>query len=434
MLSKLRRSVHTISNLDAAWRKIQINGQSSNSEDVRVAIEKFAQNPTKHIAALQRKLSRNQFDFGSARGAPIKKVDGKGQPTGKVRPIVIGTLEARIVQRAILQILVDIPKLKPFLETPHSFGGLRKKPKSTDEEEPSLAAVPAAIKSVLQSIEQGSRWVAAADITAFFTRISKSAVLTIIEDAVADTDLIALVKQAIAVELSNLATLRDLADQFPIEDIGVAQGNSLSPLLGNIILAEFDKAMNTGDCRCIRYIDDFIILAPTKKAANARLVQARKLLDELEMTLSEEKSSRDATHINDGFEFLGIEIVPGLVRPARKARRKFLSSLQSTLQASQSAMLGLKHGNALDSRLALIPTLKRANGMVEGWGKHYWFCNDRQTFSAIDGAVRTEIRKHLGVYGSVRKEIDERFHDALLGITSLSKLDRSPFQYPKLSE
>ena len=75
-------------------------------------------------------------------------------------------------------------------------------------------------------------------------------------------------REAIDVELSNMAQLRDKAVDFPIENIGVAQGNSLSPLLGNIILADFDRVMNEGDCRCVRYIDDFIILAPSKKAAS----------------------------------------------------------------------------------------------------------------------------------------------------------------------
>ena len=71
-----------------------------------------------------------------------------------------------------------------------------------------------------------------------------------------------------------MAGLREKFEAFPIGDIGVAQGNSLSPLLGNIILHSFDRAMNEGDCRCVRYIDDFIILAPTRKAALARMQKA----------------------------------------------------------------------------------------------------------------------------------------------------------------
>ena len=74
-----------------------------------------------------------------------------------------------------------------------------------------------------------------ADITGFFTRISKSAVTSIISEAAADPEFIQFFQKAIHVELANMAELRELSAKFPIEDIGVAQGNSLSPLLGNIL-------------------------------------------------------------------------------------------------------------------------------------------------------------------------------------------------------
>ena len=150
MLSKLRKAVHARSNLDAAWRKIRINGQNSQSDDVRIAIEKFDQNPSKYIASLQRRLARNVFDFGLARGAPIPKLDAKGVPTGKVRPIVIGTLEARITQRAILQVLTELPALQPFIATEFSFGGIRRKRSKNPDEKEDLSAVPAAIQAVLE--------------------------------------------------------------------------------------------------------------------------------------------------------------------------------------------------------------------------------------------------------------------------------------------
>ena len=434
MLSKLRRSVHKRDNLDSAWRVIQRNGQYSTSDDVRQAIEQFAQNPSKHISSLQRKLSRGSFEFGQARGAPIQKLDGKGKPTGKIRPIVIGTLESRIVQRAILNVLLEIPKLKPHIVTPYSFGGLRRPATKGDGEELIYSAVPAAIKAVLDEIGNGAHWVAAADITAFFTRIPKSTVLDIVREAVDDDDLMLLVEKAVAVELANLAELRSLADQFPIEDIGVAQGNSLSPLLGNIILASFDKKMNAGDCRCIRYIDDFIILAPTKKAANAKLKLAISLLENLGMTLSPEKSSKAAQPLADGIEFLGIEIVPGLVRPAKKARSKFLTSVRLSLDASISAIAAMKQGKALDNKLALVATLKRVDGTIQGWGKHYWFCNDRQVFSAIDDKIKAEVARYLGAYTSIRMELPVDKQHLPLGLSSLSFFERSPFHYPKLTD
>lgn len=430
--SKLRKAVHRAPNLEAAWRVIYRNGRYSKSDDVRQAIEQFAEDPSSKLRSIQNRLSKGKFDFGQARGAPIQKFDGKGKPTGKIRPIVIANLEARVVQRAILNVLVEVPALMRFVNTPHSFGGLRKL-KTVAATEGSISAVPAAIKAVLDEIGEGARWVAAADITGFFTKISKAKVTGIIRTAIKDDDFMSLLESAIKVELENLSELRKFADQFPIEDIGVAQGNSLSPLLGNILLAAFDEKMNEGDCRCIRYIDDFIILAPTKRAADARLRTAIKLLEEFDMSLAPDKSAKQGQLINNGFEFLGIEISPGFVRPARKARMKFVSSIDAQLKASNVAMTGLRHGHKLDPKLALIATLKRIDGMIDGWGKHYWFCNDRQLFQSIDEKVRTAIGEYLGAYSDTRNRLPQEKGHLPLGLTNLGEMDRSPFAYPKLT-
>ncbi|GGE06161.1 hypothetical protein GCM10011529_10680 [Polymorphobacter glacialis] len=190
--------------------------------------------------------------------------------------------------------------------------------------------------------------------------------------------------KAITVELSNIIRLRELADIFPREDIGVAQGNSLSPLLGNILLFEFDRILNEGDCSCIRYIDDFIILAPSEKAANARMRKAIQLLDAHGMTLAPEKSSETGVSIEKGFEFLGISIVPGLIRPTTKKQEKFLASIDAIILDSERALIGLRNSSEIDPKLSLIATLKRLDGTIGGWGKHYWFCNDITSFRAID--------------------------------------------------
>jgi retron-type reverse transcriptase len=425
-------------NLEMAWRVIQRNGQHSNSESVRNEIARFAEDPYKKLRSMQFRLSRGKFLFEPARGIPIPKLDNKGKPTGKHRPIVLASLEARIVQRALLNVLVEIPGLVPFVNTPHSFGGLRKVKATTPaivaEDKRTISAVPAAIDAILREISEGARYVACADISAFFTRISKASVRKIISDAVQDDELMAFFDEVIKVELSNLAALRELADLFPKEDIGVAQGNSLSPLLGNIILYEFDKILNEGDCSCIRYIDDFVILAPTEKAANARLRKAIELLDAHGMSLAQEKSSKRGVSIENGFEFLGISIVPGLIRPTAKKQEKFLASLDKIISESERAITGLRHGNEIDPKHSLISTLKRLDGSIGGWGKHYWFCNDVASFRAIDDKIRKKVKDYLGMYTSVRAELTPERQHLPLGMISIAHLVRQPFIYPKATQ
>lgn len=434
MKPNLAKKARSSDVLERAWIVIQRNGRHSKSDEIRNDIERFAENSSGKLRSLQHRLARGKFEFGKAKGVPLPKLDGQGNETGKYRPLVVAPLEARIVQRAILEVLSEQSALEPYIRTPYSFGGLKKTKSKQAASKASLSAVPAAIECALNEIQAGAGWVATADISSFFTKVSKSSVIDVIEKALPQqVEFIDLLREGVKVELRNLDKLRSLKDDFPIEDIGVAQGNSLSPLLGNIALADFDMTMNTGDCRCIRYIDDFIILAPTKKAANAKLRKAVELLGSLQMELSPEKSSKDAMPIDVGFEFLGIEVSPGLIKPAGKARLKFLQNVTAELDKGKKALFGMKHGNAVPKANSVTQTLKRVDGIIDGWGKHYWFCNDAQTFRDLDLKIHKEVSSYLGAFGAVRSELPEGKRHLPMGFTALSERPERAFEYPSLN-
>jgi RNA-directed DNA polymerase len=253
-----------------------------------------------------------------------------------------------------------------------------------------------------------------------------------VAEAVEDDEFMLLFDEAIKVELSNLIELREKAQLFPIQDIGVAQGNSLSPLLGNILLRNFDFFMNLGDCRCIRYIDDFIILAPTERAANARMKKAIRYLASLGMTLSPEKSSRGVRSIQEPFEFLGIEFNNGFIRPNRKSHQRLLAQIEGALNASTHAFYHHREGKPFPKPESLITVLKRVDGIVQGWGKHYRFCNDEALFHRLDESVKVRIRGYIGAYSNARARLGDAEGQRLLGVEKLGTIDRDPFVWPKV--
>jgi retron-type reverse transcriptase len=430
--SKLLKKAFSLDNLERSWRVIHENGRSSLSDDVRNEIEKFSEDASANLRRLQRRLATNRFAFAAAKGVTIEKRDASGKPSGRFRPIVCAPVESRIVQRALLNVLLEVPALKPFIETAYSFGGLRKKAQDQSRTAQSLSGVPAAINSVLRSIEAGSRFFIVADIAAFFTKIPKPAVRAIVSDAVSDDEFMSFFDKAIAVELANMAQLRERADAFPIEAIGVAQGNSLSPLLGNILLHDFDAALNAGDCSCFRYIDDFIITAPSAGAANARLKRARALLDAFGMQLSVEKTAQGAVRLQDGIEFLGIQICPGFVRPTGKAQLKLLSKVDAVLERGRQALLGVRKGQHVHQSDSFLETMRRVSGTVDGWGKHYWFCNDRQVLKALDLKIWKKVLAYMGCYSQIRNEVGDTAKPALLGLAELATTSRAPFVFPAL--
>lgn len=430
MTSKLLKKMRGKANLEAAWNVIRENGRTSKSATVKSEIEQFHEDATRNVERLYRRLQRGEFQFPKAKGIPLPKgTNADGSKKAGIRPIVLASVESRIVQRAILNVLTDLPALERFVLNPNSFGGMRKTEKRPQ------SAVPAAIQAVLDAISTGARYAMCADISGFFTRISKSAVSEIVAKATNDAEFMLFFRDAIRVELANMAELRELAQEFPIEDIGVAQGNSLSPLLGNILLHEFDEQMNAGDCQSKRYIDDFMVLGPTAASVASRMRLATRLLAAHGMALSPGKSSSEPICIeNDAVEFLGIELVNGLIRPSRKALARLLANVAAEFEKSQQAFEACRQEGRMIKSLSLIATLKRVDGIVRGWGKHYRFCNDEALFARLDDRIDTLLRAYLGAYRVSRERSAERNRRALLGVEQLSLMERTPFIWRKQQE
>ena len=407
--------------LEKAWLAIQRNARSSKSLETKNEIAAFAVNARTNLTRISRQLQKRTFVFPAAHGAKIPK--DKNNPND-FRPLVIATVEARIVQRAIHDVLVTVPAIQHYVRTPHSFGGIKK---AKDDQ---LSAVPAAIQSLLEAIGNGAKYIIRSDISSFFTRISKSAVIEIVETSAPCPEFVDLFKRAITVELKNMAQLRSHAKAFPIEDIGVAQGNSLSPLLGNIILYSFDKELNVKpDVRCIRYIDDFIILAPNKSVAENTFAKARAILKGLGMEVSLAKTQRAG--IDEVFEFLGIELSSGLIRPSKKSREKMVASVKNVFSESVKAFRASHSTGEFDPSMSLLKTMSKVNGIMQGWGKHYRFCNDGNCLQQIDGKIAALFKEYWAIYREEREKQTEVGRWKLLGMEAVSHISRTPFLWPK---
>jgi retron-type reverse transcriptase len=409
----LLKRVCTLKTLNRAWSAIRKNGRLSKSEETRKEVAAFEAEVIENIGRIQRQLQSKAFKFAKAQGKKNLKKDKKN-----FRPLVIAPLESRIVQRAIHDVLIGLPELQLYIKTEHSFGGIKK------DQEDEIAAVPAAIKCVLDAIGNGSLFVVRSDISDFFTKIPKSTVTSIIRNVVSDEEFLKLFSAAIKVELENMSRLRNDANKFPIEDIGVAQGNSLSPLLGNLYLYNFDKELNRDpDIRCIRYIDDFIILAPSKSAAANHFAKAVHILKELGLEVSKKKTIHG--NAKDGFEFLGIEIENGLIRPSKESRDRLVATIKNILTESEDGFKSFSTASAFDNRFSLLTTLRRVRGTMQGWGKHYWFCNDFNSLAVLSRHIDSIVKGYFAVYAQVRKKNSDVAGWNLLGIEPLDQLDRS---------
>ena len=283
-----------------AWRHVYQNGISSKSADTRAEVRRFQDEAERRITSIARRLLKKKFKFRPAHGIPQPR---KGKAP---RPIVHAPVANRLVQRSILEVLQGLAAMKPLYVIDSSFGGIKRR------------GVRDALQAAYGAVIDGAEFYIRSDIASFFTQIKKSDVLERIDAVVDDPDFMELLGKALDLELSNLDALREDAKLFPLHDIGVAQGCCLSPLMGNILLGEFDREMNGRGMICLRYIDDFLIMGPTERKVRKAFLSAQELLEKHGLQAYDPDKTggkADAGMVRQGFEFLGCDVRPGMIIP-----------------------------------------------------------------------------------------------------------------------
>ncbi len=332
-----------------------------------------------------------------------------------------------MVQRCILDALASDHSVADEAFQPLSFGGV---PKRKGQK---LAGVPAAIAALLREIEAGGTHVIVADISSFFTRISKADALECVGQFTDDQRFLKLFADAIAIDLENQSQIWRHKDSFPYGDLGVGQGVCLSPFIGNLVLADFDKAMNRGDCSCIRYVDDIIIVAPSGQAASARYRLAVKLLAEKGMSFADDKTRVIPCPVKETFEYLGIEFNRGRIRPSAKSRKSILRRSQDVAASSLRAIRQCKKPADFNADFSIPETLRKISGMAKGWAQHYTFCNDQETIKNVDRQICSSFLEYANKAVALAQDRIKNQPDAasaFFGYRGAAGIKFDPFLWP----
>jgi len=410
------KRVRRKSRLRAAWQVVLENGLKSKSPETVKAVNAFKTFAESEINKIQNKLQKGTWKFDPSDGILAKR-EGKSP-----RPIVVASIPNRIVQRSILDVLQDDDSIKKYIHTPSSFGGVKNK------------KVRDAIECAYRAIDADAKFYIRSDIKGFFTQIPRNTVINIISEAIPDESFIQLLKEATNIELQNLAKLKKFAHLFPLRDVGVAQGCCLSPLMGNILLYDFDMMMNKGDVTTIRYIDDFLILAPDQNTATRAFRKAKDYLKEYSMSVYDPTTDRQkAEHgsILKGFTFLGCKIVKGLITPTKKSQDQLISKVNEIINESISLMT--RPDEMKKNKVSLIETLSLVDRTVSGWGNQYAFCNDRQQFEYVDSKINEAIKRYLSFYHHHKNRLSEKKDvnsmRQLLGVQPLNRCKKNLFYH-----
>jgi RNA-directed DNA polymerase len=375
----------------------------------------FAANVEGNLDRLYRRLQTGNYQFSPAIGVL------KARPGKNPRPIVLRSVEDRVVQRSILEVLTNHPAVESFVNTPTSFGGLRKK------------GVREAVSAACHLVQDGARFYIRSDIGDFFRAIPRGRVLALVAEFIQDNEFLALLEAATDCEISNLEVLAQNANLFPTHEVGVAQGCCLSPLLGNVLLADFDAKMNDRGVRCLRYIDDFILLGASEGRVKKAFESAKRFLAGLNLSVYDPEEYPDKAQMGDplqGFEFLGCSVTRGCVSPNSKALKRLMDGVKERLSGARQ---GWNLNGSIDYRNSLIESLWELSKFLQAWGNQYSFCNNGHLWESLDRKIDDLVGDHIGKYSKVRKNLkaeDVRVsHRRLLGVRSLIDCNKAPI-YP----
>lgn len=406
-----------------AARTVLEKALKSSSEEIRNDAVGFKENFDGNVKKILKKLKEKTFQFEKSKGVPIKR-EGKTP-----RPIVISSLEDRVVRRAILDVLQKQRFIKKFLTIKTSFGGVSRPDaysKKRKKEGGLSGGVPEAIEAAVKTFDQKNTYYIRSDIINFFQCIPKDAVLQKIKPYM-DSAFYNLLNQATTVELKNQEDLKEYRDLFPSTERGVSQGCSLSPLIGNILLYEFDAALNKNGITCLRYIDDFIIIGSTQQKVQIAFNIGLGILKKYGLTAHSTFNKPDGKSacglISKGVEFLGIEMTNGMIQPAKSARNKLIENIKDILKESRKKKFKAEViENDKFVNYSYLETLNKVSRKVTGWGKQYKFCNNKSAMLDLDRKIIKMVNDYthsfLGYYQSLKDEEEKANIYSLKPLTS----------------
>ena len=157
----------------------------------------------------------------------------------------------------------------------------------------------------------------------------------------------------------------------------------MSPLLANIYLNEFDQEFLKRGVPCIRYADDIVLLAKSKRASERLLESSTRYLEKnLKLTVNREKSRTVSVFAIRNFKFLGFALGRNgngiYVRVHPKSWKKFKSKLKDL--SSRKSVQSIK------------PSLEKIKVYARGWLNYYGIASMKNNIDDINGWLYHRIR------------------------------------------
>lgn len=310
----------------------------------------------------------------------IKRIEiPKPYDSTKMRPLGIPTIEDRIIQQSILQVLEPICEAKFYK---HSYG-FRKNRGTKD-----------AKARVEHLINTGRlHYCVDIDIKGFFDNVNHSKLMKqIYSMGIIDKKILAIISKMLKAPIIWKGNKFD-------SNKGVPQGGILSPLLSNIVLNELDqwvascweniptkfsykrdgdkrsalKNTNLKEMYIVRYADDFKIFCRNYNSAKRIFIATKNWLkNRLNLEISEEKS-RITNLKTNCTTFLGFDIKA--LKNNKKSRIPYVAHSNINKKRRNLMLQEIKKEFRNLKENTVIEQIQRINSIILGWHNYYRYAS-----------------------------------------------------------
>jgi len=339
------------------------------------SIAETEQHLQQHWEQIEAKLRAGTYVPSPVKGVKIPK------PNGGERLLGIPTVQDRVIQQAIQQVLTA-----KFDSGFSSFSYGYRPYRSAHH----------AVKQAQQFVQQGKSWVVDIDISAFFDEVNHDILLHQISQKVTDPQVLGLIRTYLKAGIM-------IDGKVERRNKGVPQGSPLSPLLANIYLDKLDKELEKRELSFCRYADDITIYVSSERSAKRVLESLTQWIGKhLKLSVNQNKSGTGRPWDS---QFLGFRITESQdIEIAPKSIDRYKAKVRELWDARQS--------------LTSKQLVKQWQQYSTGWWNYYKLATKRWNLQHWEGWTRRHIRKCFWL----------RWHNKKGRLNALRRLGATPRQ------
>ena len=349
--SQLLERISAPANLNLALRRVKSNKGCAGVDrlGIEATIQKLRQG--NNGQQLRQSLLDGSYQPQPVLGVKIPK------PNGGVRQLGIPTVQDRIVQQAIMNVLTEIYEPK-FSKSSFGFRPMR--------------SAHNALAMASQYIREGRGYVVDIDLEKYFDTVNHDRLMHRLSQDIEDKRMLKLIRSYLQSGLMRNGVVER-------RQRGTPQGGPLSPLLSNIVLDELDKELERRGHKFCRYADDCQIYVSSQVAAERVKDSITTFLEQkLKLKVNREKSA--ATRVTERSYLSHRFTSSGEIRISSSAQAKMKKRVRTITKRNRGRELG--------------QIVKELTQYLRGWQYYFKLALKPSVMGALDSWIRRRLRSY----------------------------------------